>query len=74
MELRSWRQDLQARGLMEIAVDGVIGRQAVLLEDLHGDPADRIIFATALQGHRLVTADQLTLGWPGSVNRLDATP
>ena len=73
MELRSWRQDLLARGLMEIAVDGVIGSQAALLEDLHGDPADRIIVATALQGHRLVTADRLILGWPGSVNRLDAT-
>lgn len=40
---------------------------------LHGNPADLIIVATALRGHRLMTADRLSLEWPGSINRLDAT-
>jgi PIN domain nuclease of toxin-antitoxin system len=36
------------------------------------DPADRLIVATALAGHRLMTADQRILGWPGRMSRLDA--
>ena len=43
-----------------------------LLPDLHGDPADRLILATALEGHQLVTADVRLLDWPGAVRRLDA--
>ena len=39
---------------------------------MHGDPADRIIVSTALDGHRLVTGDRLILNWPGHLNRLDA--
>lgn len=35
--------------------------------------ADRIIVATALTGHRLMTADRLILECPGPINRLDAT-
>jgi PIN domain nuclease of toxin-antitoxin system len=51
----------------EIAVDSVR-----LPGSLHADPADRIIVATALGGHRLLTADDLILGWDGELNRLDA--
>jgi len=36
------------------------------------DPADRLIVATALGGHRLVTADRHLLDWPGALRRLDA--
>jgi PIN domain nuclease of toxin-antitoxin system len=36
------------------------------------DPADRLIVATALAGHRLMTADQRILSWPGRLCRLDA--
>ena len=36
------------------------------------DPADRIIVATALEGHRLLTADDLILRWSGGLDRLDA--
>ncbi len=38
---------------------------AGLLTDMHGDPADRLIVATALQGHQLATADRRILDWPG---------
>ena len=42
----AWRRDLLSLGLVEIPVDGAIGIAAAQL-DLHGDPADRIIAATA---------------------------
>ena len=49
----AWRRDLLGRGLAEIPVDGRIASRAGLLADMHGDPADRIIVATALEGHLL---------------------
>ena len=60
------------KGVIEIMVDGGIAARAGLLPDVHGDPADRIIIATALEGHRLMTADQRILDWSGSMSRLDA--
>lgn len=71
-DIAAWRRDLLNQGLGEIPVDGEIAARAGLLEDMHGDPADRLIVATALGGHRLVTADELILAWPGKLNRLDA--
>ncbi len=68
--LRRYLLDLT---LNEIPVDGEIALRAGQLTDLHGDPADRIILATALSGHRLVTADRQLLDWPGQVQRLRAT-
>ena len=59
-------------GLKEMPVDGQIGIRANNLPNFHPDPADRIIVATALQGHRLVTADELILRWNGSLDLLDA--
>lgn len=69
----AWRRDLLAQGLTEIPVNGLIGVRAGLLEGLRGDPADRLIVATALEGHQLVTADRRILDWPGKLNRMDAT-
>ena len=69
----AWRRDLRNQGLIEIPVDGSIASRAGLIADMHGDPADRIIVATALEGHQLVTADRQILDWPGSLNRLPAT-
>lgn len=66
------RLSLRDLDLVEIPVDGRIAVRAGLLRDLHGDPADRIIVATALAGHRLVTADRRILEWKGSLNRHDA--
>ena len=68
-----WRQEQLAQGMIEIPVDGDIGARAAQLQGLHGDPADRIIVATALGGHRLVTSDRRILEWSGALNRLRAT-
>lgn len=67
-----WRQEQLKQGLIEIPVDGEIGIRANSLADLHADPADRIIVATALGSHRLVTADTRILSWSGDLDRLDA--
>ncbi len=67
-----WRQSVLDAGLIEIAPHGRIATRAGLLANMHGDPADRIIVATALEGHRLVTADQEILGWSGTLDRMDA--
>ena len=69
----AWRRENLDQGVIEIPVDGSIAVRAGLLQDLHGDPADRIIIATALEGHRLVTGDRRILDWPGNLSRLDAT-
>ncbi len=68
-----WRQELLAAGLREIPLDGVIGVTAGNLSYPKGDPADRIIIATALHGgHQLATADRHILNWPGPLNRIPA--
>ena len=72
-DLDAWRRELLDQGLVEIPADGVIAARAGLLADMHGDPADRLIVATALQGRRLVTADRRILEWPGRLSRLNAT-
>ena len=71
-ELDSWREKVVRDGIVEIPVNGVIAARAALLTGLHGDPADRIIVATALEGHQLVTADVRILHWSGQLSRLDA--
>ena len=71
-EIDDWRRDLIQKGLVEIPIDGDIATRAGFLMDIHGDPADRLIVATALQGHLLVTADRRILDWPGSLRCLDA--
>ncbi|MDE2640880.1 MAG: type II toxin-antitoxin system VapC family toxin [Chloroflexota bacterium] len=71
-DIDGWRADLLRDGLVALPVDDVIATRAGLLTDLHGDPADRLILATALEGHQLVTADVRLLDWPGAVGRLDA--
>jgi len=71
-DVRSWRARLLRDGLVEIPVDGDIALLANELKDFHGDPADRIIVATALGGHTLITADKRILSWSGRLGRLDA--
>ncbi len=70
--LDSWREDVIQNGIVEIPVNGVIAARAALLTGMHGDPADRIIVATALEGHRLLTADDRILRWSGQLSTLDA--
>ena len=71
-DVAAWRRELLGQGLIEIPLDGDIGIRANALPDFHADPADRIIVATALRGHRLVTADERILSWDGNLDRLDA--
>ncbi|WP_428248901.1 type II toxin-antitoxin system VapC family toxin [Ferrovibrio sp.] len=59
-------------GIDELPLDGATAIAAASL-DLHPDPADRFILATAqAQAAILVTADEQLLAWPGQVNRQDA--
>ena len=67
-----WRREQLEQGVAEIPVDGAIGIRAATLTDFHADPADRLIVATALGGHQLVTADHRILSWSGHLRRLDA--
>ena len=71
-DIGSWRMSLLEDGLTEIPVDGEIGIRAGGLVNFHSDPADRIIVATALDGHRLLTSDGQILAWSGNLDRLDA--
>ena len=71
-DLRAWRTRLLDDGLIEIPVDGDIAIRANELTGLHADPADRLIIATALGGHTLVTADARLLSWSGRLSRQDA--
>ena len=69
-EVGLWRQYLLDDGLREIPVDGVTAVAAGSLDYPRGDPADRLIIATAmLGGHQLVTTDRDILSWPGPLNR-----
>lgn len=72
LEPYGWRLDLMNQGLTEIPLDGSITVRAGLLTNMHGDPCDRLIVATALEGHELITADERILAWPGPLSRLDA--
>ncbi len=68
-----YRRRALETGLREIAVSGDIGIAAVSLPGLPGDPADRIIVATArARGAVLVTADERLLAWTGPLRTHDA--
>ncbi len=70
--LEYWHQTQLAQGLIEIPVNGKIAMRAGTLANFHGDPADRLIVSTALEGYRLVTADERILNWHGQLDRLSA--
>ena len=72
-EIEPWRRELLREGIVEIPIDGQIGIRSVELVSFHSDPADRLIVATAQNGHRLITADERILGWAGRLDRLAAT-
>ena len=68
-----WRDDLLARGITEIPVDGSIAAIAGGLDWEHGDPADRIVVATAMRlGATLLTTDRRILNWRGPVECANA--
>lgn len=64
MNVALWRKSLLDNGLQEIALSGNIAIQSALLIDFHGDPADRMIVATAIESTMpLCTADKKILLW-----------
>jgi PIN domain nuclease of toxin-antitoxin system len=68
-----WRAEMLGAGIQEIPVDGHIGIVATELTDLHRDPADRFIIATALRHDaELITADAAILDWKSDLRRRDA--
>lgn len=72
-EVDLWRQSLINNGLQEVALTGDIAISAALLKDFHGDPADRMIVATAIQlAASLCTADEKILAWKHKLVRVNA--
>ena len=73
LPIEIWRKQLIEKGLIELPMDGNIGIKAAELQEFHGDPADRIIVATALStGSLLITADKKILAWGGLSQKLNA--
>jgi PIN domain nuclease of toxin-antitoxin system len=67
------RAELLDTGVIELALTGDIALLAVELKNLHADPADRFIVATAIMHNAtLITADARLLRWRGKVNRQNA--
>lgn len=70
---REWRRVVLDSGFREIVLGGEIAVLAATLPDLHRDPADRFLVATALSiNATLLTADRKLLAWSGPLRRLDA--
>jgi PIN domain nuclease of toxin-antitoxin system len=60
-------------GVREVGLSAEVAMTAMELEDLHGDPFDRVIVATALtEDAVLLTADRPLLAWSGRLHRQDA--
>jgi PIN domain nuclease of toxin-antitoxin system len=71
--IADWRSDVLRLGVREVSVDGVIGIEANGLKDIHDDPADRLIIATALRlGASLITSDGRLLEWKGPLACINA--
>ena len=71
-DVSRWRVEQLGQGLIDIPVDGDIGIRANALTDFDADPADRIIVPTAMNGHRMVTADRRILDWSRGLRCVDA--
>ncbi len=73
IQLDIWRQGLLRNGLLEISLTGSTAIRAGQLQDFHGDPADRMIVATAIeQSAILITADKKILNWTRLHQKLNA--
>lgn len=67
------RAEMLAAGLRELPLTGDIAILAAQLENLHSDPADRIIAATAITHDAvLITADANLLQWRNRLKRQNA--
>jgi PIN domain nuclease of toxin-antitoxin system len=73
MDLAVWRSDFLEQGLIEVPLSGDIGIRAAEFDHFHGDPADRLIAATALKkSAKLLTADERLLNSGLAIPCLDA--
>ncbi|MFT5452963.1 MAG: PIN domain nuclease of toxin-antitoxin system [Enterobacterales bacterium] len=73
MNVQLWRRSLIDNGIQEIDLRGDIAIESALLPNFHGDPADRIIVATAQQmTMSLCTADEKILNWQSKLLRINA--
>ena len=73
MSIESWRKGLIDNGLQEIPLTGGDAIKSALLTNFHGDPADRMIVATAITLNAILcTADKKILTWDQSLQRIDA--
>lgn len=72
-DLETWANDLDAMPEIElVVVNHRIAACAALLDDFHGDPADRLIVATALELRApLVTKDDRIIGWSKRTGLVD---
>jgi PIN domain nuclease of toxin-antitoxin system len=71
--VRDWRTRILSLGVREVPLSAEIAMRASDLENLPGDPFDRLIVGTALIEHAtLLTADQPILSWAGGLARQDA--
>lgn len=74
MELDVWRMELLQNGLQELPLQGSTAIRAGQLQAFHGDPADRMIVATALENSAtLMTADKKILDWDKLQQKIDAS-
>jgi PIN domain nuclease of toxin-antitoxin system len=72
-EIADWRFELLQAGLLEIPLRGTTALRAGQLPLFHGDPADRMIVATAIEnGATLMTADEKILSWNQLSEKMDA--
>ena len=72
-ELDVWRSDLLQTGLLEIPLRGTTAIRAGQLQLFHGDPADRMIVASAIEnGATIMTADEKILSWSQFHQKIDA--
>ena len=73
IELDVWRFELLQTGLLEIPLKGEMAIRAGQLQEFHGDPADRMIVATAFESSAtLLTADRKILAWNSLDQKVDA--
>jgi PIN domain nuclease of toxin-antitoxin system len=67
------RRLMMSAGIVELPLTGEIALLAVELQNLHSDPADRFIAATAVvHDATLMTADETLLAWRSKVRRQNA--
>jgi len=72
--VRDWRTRILSLGVREVPLSAEIAIRASDLENLPGDPFDRLIVGTALvEQATLLTADQSILSWSSGLERQDAS-